>query len=54
MKLKYKAIVLSCMDPRFQLIVYSYLKKKIFRKKYPKLIIELKLISLNQKVENFR
>jgi carbonic anhydrase len=138
MKLKYKAMVLSCMDPRFQPIVYNYLKKKkligkysaftiagsaigvtaskfkkwhktfwdnidtsiklhkikklivinhrdcgaakiingkkefnranetkihknsflklkkIFRKKYPKLIIELKLISLNQKVENFR
>ena len=138
MKLKYKAMVLSCMDPRFQPIVYNYLKKKkligkysaftiagsaigvtaskfkkwhktfwdnidtsiklhkikklivinhrdcgaakiingkkefnranetkihknsflklkkIFNKKYPKLIIELKLISLNQKVENFR
>jgi len=138
MKLKYKAMVLSCMDPRFQPIVYNYLKKKkligkysaftiagsaigvtaskfkkwhktfwdnidtsiklhkikklivinhrdcgaakiingkkefnranetkihkdsllklnkLFRKKYPKLTIELKLISLNQKVENFR
>jgi carbonic anhydrase len=138
MKLKYKAMVLSCMDPRFQPIVYNYLKKKkligkysaftiagsaigvtaskfkkwhktfwdnidtsiklhkikklivinhrdcgaakiingkkefnkrnetkihknsflklkkIFRKKYPKLTIESKLISLNQKVENFR
>ena len=137
MKLKYKAMVLSCMDPRFQPIVYNYLKKKkligkysaftiagsaigvtaskfkkwhktfwdnidtsiklhkikklivinhrdcgaakiingkkefnranetkihknsflklrkLFRKKYPKLTIELKLISLNQKVENF-
>ena len=138
MKLKYKAMVLSCMDPRFQPIVYNYLKKKkligkysaftiagsaigvtaskfkkwhktfwdnidtsiklhkikklivinhrdcgaakiingkkefnranetkihknsflklrkLFKKKYPKLTIELKLISLNQKVENFR
>jgi carbonic anhydrase len=138
MKLKYKAMVLSCMDPRFQPIVYNYLKKKkligkysaftiagsaigvtagkfkkwhrtfwdnidtsiklhkikklivinhrdcgaakiingkkefnranetkihknsflklrkLFRKKYPKLTIELKLISLNQKVENLR
>ena len=138
MKLKYKAMVLSCMDPRFQPIVYNYLKKKkligkysaftiagsaigvtaskfkkwhktfwdnidtsiklhkikklivinhrdcgaakiingkkefnranetkihknsflklkkLFRKKYPKLTIELKLISRNQKVENFR
>jgi carbonic anhydrase len=138
MKLKYKAMVLSCMDPRFQPIVYNYLKKKkligkysaftiagsaigvtaskfkkwhktfwdnidtsiklhkikklivinhrdcgaakiingkkefnranetkihknsflklkkLFRKKYPKLKIELKLISLNKKVENLR
>ena len=138
MKLKYKAMVLSCMDPRFQPIVYNYLKKKkligkysaftiagsaigvtaskfkkwhktfwdnidtsiklhkikklivinhrdcgaakiingkkefnkanetkihknsflklrkLFKKKYPKLTIELKLISLNQKVENLR
>ena len=140
MKLKYKAMVLSCMDPRFQPIVYNYLKKKkligkysaftiagsaigvtaskfkkwhkvflgqhfdtsiklhnikklivinhrdcgaakiingkkdfssdtmrpkciktlfiklkkIFKKKYPKLKIELKLISLNKKIENLR
>jgi carbonic anhydrase len=33
----------------------SFLKlKKLFKKKYPKLTIELKLISLNQKVENLR
>ena len=25
---KYKAMVLSCIDPRFQPIVYNYLKKK--------------------------
>ena len=138
MKLKYKAMVLFCIDPRFQPIVYNYLKKKkligkysaftiagsaigvtaskfkkwhktfwdnidtsiklhkikklivinhrdcgaakiingkkefnranetkihknsflklrkLFKKKYPKLTIELKLISLNQKVENLR
>ena len=137
MRSKYKAMVLSCIDPRFQPIVYNYLKKKklkgryssftiagaavgvtaskfkkwhktfwdnmdasiklhkikklivinhrdcgaakiingnkdfskinetkvhknsfkiikrIFKKKYPKLIIELKLISLNKKIENF-
>ena len=137
MKSNYKAMVLSCIDPRFQSIVYNYLKKKklsgkyssftiagaavgvtankfknwhktfwdnidasiklhkikklivinhrdcgaakiingkknfskinetrihklsfqkikkIFKKKYPKLKIELKLISLNKKVENF-
>ncbi len=137
MRLKYKAMVLSCIDPRFQPIVFNYLKKKklsgryssftiagaavgvtaskfkkwhkafwdnmdtsiklhkikrlivinhrdcgaakiingnkdfskinetkvhknsfktikkIFKKKYPKLKIELKLISLNKKIENF-
>ena len=137
MQSKYKAMVLSCIDPRFQSIVYNYLKKKklsgkyssftiagaavgvtankfkkwqktfwdnidasiklhkikklivinhrdcgaakiingkkefskinetkihkhsfqmikkIFKKKYPKLKIELKLISLNKKIENF-
>tara|TARA_B100000035_G_C20943326_1_gene528551 strand:+ start:209 stop:622 length:414 start_codon:yes stop_codon:yes gene_type:complete len=137
MKSNYKAMVLSCIDPRFQSIVYNYLKKKklsgkyssftiagaavgvtankfknwhktfwdnidasiklhkikklivinhrdcgaakiingkknfskinetrihklsfqkikkIFKKKYPKLKIELKLISLNKKIENF-
>ena len=28
MKSNYKAMVLSCIDPRFQPIVYKYLKKK--------------------------
>ena len=28
MKSKYKAMVLSCIDPRFQKHVYNYLKKK--------------------------
>ena len=33
MKSKYKAMVLSCMDPRFQHLVHSYLKKqKLFGK----------------------
>ena len=138
MKSNYKTMVLSCIDPRFQPIVYKYLKKKklvgqysaftiagssigvtakkfkrwhkvfwdnfntsiklhnikklivinhrdcgaakiinekkefskinetkihknsfqiikkIFKKKYPKLSIELKIISLNNKVETFR
>ena len=32
----------------------SFIKiKKIFKKKYPKLKIELKIISLNKKIENF-
>jgi len=34
MKFKYKAMVLSCMDPRFQPIVYNYLKKKKLIGKY--------------------
>ena len=28
--------------------------KKTFKKKYPKLKIELKLISLNKKIQNFK
>ena len=28
MKPKYKAMVLSCIDPRFQSLVHHYLKKK--------------------------
>ena len=31
---KYKAMVLSCIDPRFQSIVYDYLKKKKLNGKY--------------------
>ena len=138
MKSNYKAMVLSCIDPRFQPIIYNYLKKKnligkysmftiagsaigvtankfkrwhktfwdnfdssvrlhnikklivinhrdcgaakiingkknfstinetkvhkisfqklkkIFKKKYPKLKIELKLVSLNNKIQNFK
>ena len=138
MKSNYKAMILSCIDPRFQPIVYNYLKKKkltgkcsaftiagsavgvtankfkrwhkvfwdnfdtsvklhnikrlivinhrdcgaakiingnkefsksnetkvhknsfqkikkVFKKKYPKLSIELKIISLNSKVETFK
>ena len=34
MKKKYQAMVLSCMDPRFQPIVYNYLKKKKLNGKY--------------------
>ena len=34
MKPKYKAMVLSCIDPRFQSIVYNYLKKKKLNGKY--------------------
>ena len=34
MKLNYKAMVLSCIDPRFQPIVYNFLKKKKLIGKY--------------------
>ena len=34
MKPNYKAMVLSCIDPRFQPIIYSYLKKKKLIGKY--------------------
>ena len=34
MKSNYKAMVLSCMDPRFQPIVYNFLKKKKLTGRY--------------------
>jgi carbonic anhydrase len=34
MKSNFKAMVLSCIDPRFQPIVYNYLKKKNLSGKY--------------------
>ena len=34
MKKKYEAMVLSCIDPRFQPIVFNYLKKKKLTGKY--------------------
>ena len=34
MKSKFKAMVLSCMDPRFQLLVHNHLKKKKLIGKY--------------------
>ena len=34
MKSKFKAMVLSCMDPRFQHLVHNYLKKKKLTGKY--------------------
>ena len=34
MKTNYKAMVLSCIDPRFQPIIYKYLKKKKLNGKY--------------------
>ena len=34
MSLKYKAMVLSCIDPRFQPIIFNYLVKKKLKGKY--------------------
>ena len=34
MKLNYEAMVLSCIDPRFQPIVYNFLEKKKLNGKY--------------------
>ena len=34
MKKKYQAMVLSCIDPRFQPIIYNYLKKNKLSGKY--------------------
>ncbi len=34
MKSKFKAMVLSCMDPRFQYLVHNHLKKKKLTGKY--------------------
>ena len=39
MKFNYKALVLSSIDPRFQPIVYNYLKKKKLTGKYSSFII---------------
>ncbi len=39
MKPNYKAMVLSCIDPRFQPIVYEYLKKKKLKGQYSSFII---------------
>jgi carbonic anhydrase len=39
MKPNYKAMVLSCIDPRFQTVVYNYLKKKKLVGKYSSFVI---------------
>ena len=39
MRSHYKAMVLSCIDPRFQPIVFKYLKKKKLTGKYSSFII---------------
>ena len=49
MKSKFKVMVLSCIDPRFQHLIYNHLKKK----KFPKIKVELNLISLDSKITKF-
>ncbi len=49
MKSNYKAMVLSCIDPRFQSIVYNYLKKKKLTKKYSSFTIAGSSIGITAK-----
>ena len=44
---KYKAMVLSCIDPRFQPIIYNYLKKKRLNGKYSSFTIAGSAIGVN-------
>ena len=45
----YKAMVLSCIDPRFQTIVYNYLKKKQLIGKYSSFTIAGSAIGVTAK-----
>jgi len=49
MKSNYKAMVLSCIDPRFQPIVYNYLKKKKLKGKYSSFTIAGSAIGVTAK-----
>ena len=49
MKSNYKAMVLSCIDPRFQPIVYTYLKKKKLNGKYSSFTIAGSAIGVTAK-----
>ena len=46
---KYEAMVLSCMDPRFQLKVFNYLKKKKLTGKYSSFTIAGSAIGVTSK-----
>ena len=46
---KYEAMVLSCMDPRFQLKVFNYLKKKKLTGKYSSFTIAGAAIGVTSK-----
>ena len=52
MSQKYKAMVLSCIDPRFQPIVFNYLKKKKLVGKYSSFTIAGSAIGVTAKKFN--
>ncbi len=49
MSSNYKAMVLSCIDPRFQTVVYNYLKKKKLIGKYSSFTIAGSAIGVTAK-----
>ena len=49
MSFKYKAMVLSCIDPRFQPIIFSYLSKKGLKGKYSSFTIAGSSIGVTNK-----
>ena len=54
MNKKYKAMVLSCIDPRFQSVVFSYLKKRKLKGKYSSFTIAGSAIGVTaQKFKNW-
>ena len=54
MKKKYKAMVLSCIDPRFQPVVFNYLKKRGLKGKYSSFTIAGSAIGVTaQKFKNW-
>tara|TARA_B100001248_G_scaffold41711_1_gene26709 strand:- start:455 stop:868 length:414 start_codon:yes stop_codon:yes gene_type:complete len=54
MNKKYKAMVLSCIDPRFQPVVFNYLKKRGLKGKYSSFTIAGSAIGVTaQKFKNW-
>ena len=49
MNLKYKAMVLSCIDPRFQPIIFNHLNKKKLKGKYSSFTIAGSAIGVTHK-----
>ena len=49
MSLKYEAMVLTCIDPRFQPIVFNYLNKRKLRGKYSSFTIAGSAIGITEK-----